>query len=801
MAELPSPDTAALTPVAILISTGDPDVERALISAAERLPLHVWSAAPSEAADRAAEVAPAIVIIQVPSSGPDEAIRRLLDTCRTVTLPPALIAVVYELTNSLAQELLQLGVCAWLIRGDGLQQQAELLLANILTHLSRRHERTRHLQILLEGVQEGVWLCDENQITTWVSERMASMLGYQREEMIGRSVLDFVVPEEREDQEAKVRDRSRGKHDVFVRHLQTRDGAIRSFLISARAVLDEAGNYKGSAALFTDITEYESLNRTLQQHIQLWRTTMSAMPDPVFVIDKDQRIVAANRATERLAGVTEGKLIGQRCCEIVHGTQGPPDWCPFCALNSSGKTHSVRMHEPRFGGWYDVSVTPLPVGANGEQHFLHVARNVNDIVVGQMRLERHIAWLRALVELSGRHFDHERELLRYALDQCVTLNGSEFGFVFLPKGDTVDLKELIWSESVERVCTMQLPPSYSFSQAGVWANAIRTCRPVILNDYPSVPQRHGLPPGHPAILRHLAVPIVEGGKPVLLVGLANKAQPYDDEDVAQVTAFFSEVWQILCRHRAEQELRQLNAQLGERLEEQTAELRRAYENLDSFVSNVSHDLNKRLGQVTMYLSAAKEADDAGPRARQDIQTAYNAAAKLSEMMQGLLRLSRQTRDAVVRASVDLAELARRCFRILQNEDRARNVEFQTQGDLTAYCDKVLAERVLENLIGNAWKFTRDQDPAVIEVGAVERQGRRWFYVRDNGCGFDLAAAEGLFLPFRRFDETGTYEGTGVGLSIVRRIIDAHNGEIQAESQRGAGATFYFHFGNDTPPAA
>jgi signal transduction histidine kinase len=168
-----------------------------------------------------------------------------------------------------------------------------------------------------------------------------------------------------------------------------------------------------------------------------------------------------------------------------------------------------------------------------------------------------------------------------------------------------------------------------------------------------------------------------------------------------------------------------------------------------------------------------------------------AAVQMARMIDGLLTLSRVTRGSLNRETVDLTAMAERVAAELREAEPQRRIEWSIAGDLVADCDGQLVQRVLENLLGNATKFTGLVPEALIEFGALAEEGRRTFFVRDNGAGFDMDHARQLFLPFHRLHRDSEFPGDGIGLATVQRIVQRHGGEIWADGAVGQGATFYF----------
>ncbi len=250
---------------------------------------------------------------------------------------------------------------------------------------------------------------------------------------------------------------------------------------------------------------------------------------------------------------------------------------------------------------------------------------------------------------------------------------------------------------------------------------------------------------------------------------------------------------ITARKRAEEEIRQLNAELEQRVRDRTAQLEAANQELEAFAYSVSHDLRAPLRGIDGWSLALAE-DFGGkldPQARRYLERVRSEARHMDQLIDDLLELSRVARAPLSRGPVDLAAMAADIAARLCEAQPGRPLEVAIQPDLPARGDARLLEVALTNLLGNAFKFSGKRAGARIEFGRTELAGLAVFYVRDNGAGFDMAHAASLFRAFQRLHSASEYPGTGVGLAIVKRIVERHGGRIWAEAQAGRGATFYF----------
>ncbi|MGH7973428.1 MAG: sensor histidine kinase [Limisphaerales bacterium] len=250
---------------------------------------------------------------------------------------------------------------------------------------------------------------------------------------------------------------------------------------------------------------------------------------------------------------------------------------------------------------------------------------------------------------------------------------------------------------------------------------------------------------------------------------------------------------VLSRALAVQHLRLENAALQQRICEHTAELEAANKELEAFAFSASHDLRAPLRWIGGYSKMLQE--ESGPqlseRGQQFLSHFCDSAHKMGELIEGLLNLSRLSRQALSKRTVNVSVLINEVLAELRKEQGDRQVEVRV-GDLPdSVGDPLLLKQVFFNLLSNAFKFTRGKASALIDIGCERQKGESVYFVRDNGAGFDMNYAEKLFGVFQRLHSANQFEGNGVGLSIVQRIIQRHGGRIWAEAEVDKGATFYF----------
>jgi PAS domain S-box-containing protein len=263
------------------------------------------------------------------------------------------------------------------------------------------------------------------------------------------------------------------------------------------------------------------------------------------------------------------------------------------------------------------------------------------------------------------------------------------------------------------------------------------------------------------------------GKPVRMIGL--------NQDITE-------------QHNVQEEFRGLSRDLEKRVEERTAQLEYANKEMEAFSYSVSHDLRAPLQTIKGFSEILLEEycgqlDDNGKRYLHRIRA---STQRMGDLITDLLKLSKTSHSELTLADCDLSRLCSEIANGLTMANSSCRVEIAIQPGIMVQADHHLMRVVLENLLGNAWKFTSKRQDPKIEVGeTVSTSGERAFFVRDNGAGFDMAHADKLFNAFQRLHSASDFEGTGIGLAIVQRIIHRHGGRIWTEARPGEGATFFF----------
>lgn len=416
-----------------------------------------------------------------------------------------------------------------------------------------------------------------------------------------------------------------------------------------------------------------------------------------------------------------------------------------------------------------------------------------------LREDRHIqrktALLTAIIRIFRESMECETEddVARVCLKVAEDLTGSAIGFIgeLNPDGrfDTTTLSAAGWMACrvprEEAAALLKNMPNRGINRVG-----LREQRSWVINNPASHPDAVEKPVGHPRLDSFMGVPLRYMGGVTGMIALANKEGGYHPEDQQDVEALAVAFAEALNRRRAEKTINELNSELSHHLQKVEA----ANKELEAFSYSVSHDLRAPLRHITGFVEMLNERDLTAldDKSRHYLQVISESAQKMGVLIDDLLSFSRMGRSEMMKTRVDLGALVKEIVADLEHESRGRDITWEIAPLPVVTGDAAMLRQVMINLIANAVKFTRQRKQARIGIGAVsEHPDETHFYVRDNGVGFDMKYVDKLFGLFQRLHDPQEFEGTGVGLANVQRIILRHGGRIWAEGSPDNGAVFWF----------
>jgi signal transduction histidine kinase len=422
-------------------------------------------------------------------------------------------------------------------------------------------------------------------------------------------------------------------------------------------------------------------------------------------------------------------------------------------------------------------------------------RELAECRLADREIQRKIALLTAIIRIFRETMacDSEEAVAQVSLKVAEELTGSAFGFIgeLNPDGlfDTTTLSEAGWNAcKVPRQDALALLKS--MPNRGINRIGLRENTSWIINDTAAHPEAVQKPEGHPPLKAFLGVPLRYVGGVTGMIALANKEGGYTDDDRRDIEALSVAFVESLNRRRAEKVIKELNEELGRHV----LQVDSANRELEAFSYSVSHDLRAPLRHITGFVELLHERDTSSldEKSRHYLQVISESARKMGNLIDDILAFSRMGRAELMKTRVDLGRLVREVIAGLEEETKGRSIDWDIAPLPLVEGDAAMLRQVLANLVANALKFTRTRPGTQITIGAVvdELQETRIF-VKDNGVGFDMKYAGKLFTLFQRLHDPEEFEGTGVGLANVQRIIHRHGGRVWAEGAPDGGAAFWF----------
>lgn len=648
----------------------------------------------------------------------------------------------------------------WALRQDETGGAAQVLEINRdITERKRVEENLRlagaYNRSLIEASLDPLVTFDPDGTITDVNLATEKATGYTRDELTGTDFSNyFTEPQKARDGYRRVF--SEGSVQDYPLEILHRDGHSTPVLYNAALYRDDTGKVIGAFAAARDITERKRAESRLIRATEEWERTFDAITDPIMIVDTNHRVMKANRAMAEKLGVSPSSAEGLICFRALHRTDEPPLFCPHAKLLLDGQAGVAEVYDERLGGYFLVSVSPLYDPDGKLFGSVHYARDITE----RKRAE----------EAVGQAFAYNRSLIEASLDPLVTID---------PEGKISDVNAA--TELVTGRSRMELIGT-DFSDYFTEPERARSGYRLVF--------KKGLVRDYELGIRHKDGHVT----PVLY----NASVYKDKED--KVIGVFAAARDITERKTAQEELQKLLADLDWRVKERTRELSEANQSLqavnrelESFSYSVSHDLRAPLRAIDgfsrmLLKDYADKLDDDG---RRKLNVVRSNTQTMGQLIDDLLSFSRLGRKEMTKTSLDMEALVRDVWKDLTAVGLERQPTLVLNGLPSGIGDRTLIRQVILNLLSNAIKFSRSREDASIEVGAVRLADELAYFIKDNGVGFDMQYRGKLFGVFQRLHSQEEFEGTGVGLAIVERIIHRHGGKVWAEGKVDEGATFYF----------
>lgn len=394
----------------------------------------------------------------------------------------------------------------------------------------------------------------------------------------------------------------------------------------------------------------------------------------------------------------------------------------------------------------------------------------------------------------------EQQLLTATLDQAEKLTGSEIAFAHFVNDDQETITLSTWSTRTISYCKTAFDNHYPISKAGIWTACFYAKRALIFNDYASVSYKKGLPEGHSFLKRFLTVPVLEGNKVRMIVGVGNKAIDYDDSDLRELELVAASLWSLVKRKRVEIEIENYHAHLEEIVKVRTTELVKAKEAAEAaniakslFIATMSHELRTPLNAILGFSELLSWETNISEKQKQSLDIINRSGVHLLSMINDVLDLSKieAGRFELDMQPTDLLKLFQDICDMISV--RARNKQLDFNSEIlpnTApfiYADSGKLRQVLINLLGNAVKFTASGS---VTLRTTTENLILTIEVIDTGSGIPADKLDDLFKPFvQLIQDNADMQGTGLGLSISKSLVELMGGKISVSSELGEGSIF------------
>lgn len=616
----------------------------------------------------------------------------------------------------------------------------------------REQQAEERFRQLIEGAPNGIVMVDQGGNIVLVNAQIEKSFGYSRDELLGQPI-EMLVPERFRARHPAYREqfgvapttRSMGAgRDLFGLR---RDGSEFPVEIGLNPIETDRGMMV--LGTIADITERKRAEEKLRKSQEQLAGIIGSAMDAIISVDDDQRIVLFNAAAEKMFLYPAEDAIGQPLDRFIPKR--------FRATHRQhvedfGRTHVTRRTMGSLGALFGLR-------ADGEEFPIEAS-------ISQLESESRKFYTVILRDVTERKRSEEvlKEQARI-LDLAPVLIRDLSGRI------------IFWNAGAEKMYGWTAEEALG----KVTHTLFQTVFPRPLDEIKARVFAHGYWEGE-------LVHTTKDGHHIVVAShwVLHKNELDEPKAILEVNNDITE------RKQAEEEVRRLNAELELRVRDRTAQLQAVNKELEAFSYSVSHDLRAPLRHINGFSQALLEdySDQLDETGKSYLREVRGASHEMAQLIDDVLQLARVTRSEMRREVVDLSELARSVVNDLERNDGQRKVACNIEAGLSAPGDKRLLRIVLVNLLGNAWKFTSHREQPEISFG--QHSGDQTVYfVRDNGAGFDMAYVDKLFGAFQRLHTAGEFEGTGIGLATVQRIISRHGGRVWAEGQVNQGATFYF----------
>ncbi len=698
---------------------------------------------------------------------------------------------------------------------ESIADQIALGIDRKLTETALIHSEALY-HSLVENLPQNIFRKDTNGRYTFVNNNFCDLLQKPWETIIGKTDFDIYPHEQAEqyrfdDQRVIESEQAIEKIEFYEIPDQHKKLYIQ---VVKTPLLDFKRKVIGIQGIFWDITKQKEAEEEKRSYQDKLEAVLKAVPLPMFAKEANGTYTMINPAFESFFGISANQLLGKTAKEVWPSQDVEVYQNQDSEIIIQDELQAYEYSLNNYANEQRHVIFTKSCFHDGEGRVSGIVGAITDITE-QKRAEEALrksnnlldAISRAQAEFIAK--SDKDSSFNVLLASLLKLTHSEYGFIGevqytnenKPYLKINAISDISWNDNPHSLYELQAPKGMEFYNLNtLFGEVLKTGKPVISNDPSHDPRRGGLPEGHPPLNSFMGIPFYFGQKMVCMVGIANRPDGYLEEMIEYLSPFLATCANIIeaqkneiLRREAEEKILQLNVELERRVLKRTEQLEAANNELQAFSYSVSHDLRAPLRAIDGFsrMLHSHYGEMLDERGQHYIERIRAGSERMARLIDALLDLSRMNRTQLHFEMVNLSEIVDSIAHDLQSSEPDRNIQFHIEPNITVEGDSRLLHQLLENLIRNAWKFTQQENPATIHFGVTIHNGKTAYFIKDNGVGFDMAYADKLFSPFQRLHSKEEFEGTGIGLATVQRIVHRHGGNTWAEGEVEKGATFYF----------
>ncbi|MGE5353348.1 MAG: PAS domain S-box protein [Acidobacteriota bacterium] len=642
---------------------------------------------------------------------------------------------------------------------------------------------------LLEQASDGIILMDLEGNVIDANSTACELIGYEKNIVLKHNVKDILREEDVKANPLRLDELKSGKHVLSERRIRHKSGRIIDVEISSKML--EGGVIQ---AIIRDISERKEMENRLRRSEEQYRLLFRENPHPMWVFDKNTlRFMAVNNAAIEQYGYSREEFLSITIRDIR-----PKEDLPELEKNieetvSEDYQHSGPWrHMKKNGEVIFVEITSSNIAFEGREARLALATDITERKLALDALQGSEKRYRSLFEYSPISiWEEDFSIIKSHIDLLKTTGVTDFQD-YLEKYP----EEITQSVEMVRILDVNEATLELFEAER---------KEDLINAFPRIAEQEDF-----RVQRESILAISEGktrfeisslrrtlkGKEINVYIRWNVAEGFEDT-YGKVLVSIVDITELKKTEEAlkvsNEELNKLNSELEERVKKRTAQLEAANKELEAFSYSVSHDLKAPLRAIDGFSQILLDdyAPQFNPEAKKFLNIISKNAGQMEQLIEDLLSFAKIYNREKNEVQINMSAMVRSVTDQALKDNPGRNIVFTIKDLPEVTGDRPMLQQVWINLVSNAVKFTRDRETALIEIGGEKKEKEVIYYIKDNGAGFNMDYANKLFGVFQRLHPASEFEGTGVGLAIVQRILRRHEGNIWAEAEQNKGATFYF----------